>query len=337
MSSEKGADYFSLSTKKAASPFIQSRTKAYSMRLMIEVIVWLTLLTGAGRAFALDYLNAAMQNQVRLAPKSYAGGLYKLLGEELVDSKWHVAQWGILQELPNATDCLGTCTDGTWQTANKHGYVRLARTLNLGQTVELKQDSTEVGYACTEYDLFLEPNGLTAYPGYAAAVVPEDGLPSLGTVTNFHVQVLQQVVSARHGTRCPPPYNLATTVIGLVFHNRWSGEGFFYQIITYDSREFQFDGTWFARTAPYGVNDDIFTNYAQSRLVPGGLGVFYDIDIAARLRELIEAPSSPVVDKDMNHWKFVGAYFGSMVNGEAVITSRVSLIRVFTEAPESPA
>ena len=301
------------------------------MKRIAGVFVLLALLSPPPATFALDYLNTSMQNKIRMAPKNYNRTLYESLGELGTAPRWHVAQWGILQELPNFTNCLGLCDDGLWQTGNAHGYVKVSNSLNLGNTVELHQDSGDAGYACEEYDLFFEPNEVTGYPAYPAAVLPEASLPSLGAVTNFRVQVLQQVVSAIHGTRCPRPYNLASTVIALVFHNRFSSEGLFYQIITYDSRDFPFDGSWFFTTPPYGVNDDILTNYGQPRLVPGGLSIFYDIDVAARLKSLIQSSGSPVADKEVNHWKFVGAYFGSMVNGEAVITSRLSLIRIFSD------
>ena len=123
--------------------------------------------------------------------------------------------------------------------------------------------------------------------------------------------------------------------MALVFGNDVTGEALFYQVITYDSRGATSNGAWYFTSSPYGVNDDV-TLYGQPFLTPGTSSILYDIDVAARLRTLIQTsphlPGEPTgPSKNPANWKLSDAYFGSLVNGEARIVSRHSQIRLFSD------
>jgi hypothetical protein len=104
----------------------------------------------------------------------------------------------------------------------------------------------------------------------------------------------------------------------------------FYQIITYDSRDYFFDmfyfdqGTWSNPYTTYGVDDsvEIYGETPLTRRKPKS----YDLNVAGRLKEIVlSGPAS--LDKNLDHWKVAGAlYFGSILNGEATIRSRISSI-----------
>jgi hypothetical protein len=295
---------------------------------------------------AFDYLNSPIQGRIRNAPSHQNGTLYPIIGEGFQRPHWHIAQWGIRHELSNITDCLGSCSDRAWQVRNAtgSGRVKFRYSYSRGNVVELSQNTLASRFLgcdpAQEFDLFLEPNAAVGavdnYPGYPEGFIPLAQRPSLGMVTNLHVQVRQKVVTATQGTRCLSPYNLATTVIALVFRNGVTGHSLFYQIISYDSRGASFRTSWFATVPPfYGVNDSA-TVYGQPLLTPGSGSVRYDIDVAKRVKSLIQSsphlPGKPGEKyKNPHNWKLVGAYFGSAINGEAAIASEYSEIRIFSD------
>ena len=60
--------------------------------------------------------------------------------------------------------------------------------------------------------------------------------------------------------------------------------------------------------------------------LPKGHERTYNLNIIDRLKQVVlEGPAS--LDKDLHHWKVAGGlFFGSWVNGEAVIHSKISSI-----------
>ncbi|MSQ47228.1 MAG: hypothetical protein EXR78_02380 [Deltaproteobacteria bacterium] len=297
-------------------------------------------------SFARDYLRSPLPNKIYLASKIDGQPFYGLVGEKGKKSRWYIAQWGIRFEFPAVIDCLGSCTDRTWQVRNADdsGRIKFTHTGPTGNVADLTQDtfgSRLIGCDPTqEFDLLLLPTNTTHavdnYPGSPEGWVKPSRRPTLGAVTNLHIQVRQEVVSATQGTRCNAPYNLASTLIGVVFLNQVTGHTLFYQIVSYDSRNASFNGSWFMTEAPYfGVNDDMAV-YNRPLLVSGAPSVWYDIDIAERVKFLIR--TSPYLPgdtigphKDLKNWQLAQVYFGSLINGEAALTSRHSEIRLYSE------
>ncbi len=249
------------------------------MRLhqLIVTFVISALLTAP--ALARDYLRSSLPSKVYLASKIDGQPFYGIVGEKGKRPRWHIAQWGIRFEFPAITDCLGSCSDRTWQVQNADdsGRIRFTSSPQTGNVAELTQDTFGPRFiSCDpaqEFDLFIVPTPVAGavdnFPGFPAGLLAPSKRPSLAATSTLHVQIRQEIVSAIQGTRCDSPYNLASTVIGVVFLNDTVGQALFYQIVSFDSRGATVNGNWFMTEPPYyGVNDDV-TIYGQSLLVLG--------------------------------------------------------------------
>jgi hypothetical protein len=296
-------------------------------RKMKNCLALFCLLLPCSNAQGFSYLWPDSLAVLQTAPAVYTGQLSGRLGEMwYVSPSWHVAQWGIEEELPTTIDCLGNCYDNEWQTANAYATIYAK-----DGTLTLRQDSRDDNFGCREFDLYIEPNDLLTYsltyPDSASGLLPFSDRPSLADSKNLVVEVTQEVREASHDTRCPPGWNLATTLIALTFLNTTSDQVIFYQLITYDSRGEHFTGFWFfSGPTEYGVNDSVDV-LGFSPLVLHEGPVAYSINVLSRVTELIANGPEPL-DKDLHHWKVSGLYLGSATNGEARIVSSHSNINL---------
>jgi len=260
------------------------------------------------------------------------GQHYGQVGYYPPDSRWHIAQWGILNRLPAKTKRYGK----GWKTQNKDGSVSYLPSPSGGYVVDFKQDSRNPNYGSTEFDLFLEPNHFI-YPTLPQNLMHYDNQPSLGSLTAVLMKAWQMIVYAWHGERGSlmtgiPGSDLASTLLAVAMINPYTSpqQILFYQVITYDSRGLVFNkdwfdnGTWDEPYMTYGVDDSV-QNYGMQALTIGNERR-YNLNIIDRLKQVVqEGPAS--LDKDLHHWKVAGGlYFGSWVNGEAVIHSKISSI-----------
>jgi hypothetical protein len=279
-------------------------------------------------AWGFSYLRAEPGPRFLLAPKVYTGDLWGPVGEGASIPSWHIAQWGIRQELPTQTDCLDDCTNGIWQIQNDDAAVRVFMSPTQGRVVELAQDSMHPDYGCGEFDLFLEPNEEHVYPRYQSAFGPLSGRPTLAQQTRIVFAIVQEVLSATAGRRCAPYVDLAGVGFAFISLNTavTPRQVLYYQIVTYDSRGLTFDAFWFAAGMTgtggheFGVSDSVqILGFAP--LTPGGGAVGYRMDILPRLRALIAA-GPPGLERDLTKWQLRGMYLGSGTNGAAKIVSR---------------
>jgi hypothetical protein len=254
---------------------------------------------------------------------------------------WHLSQWGIKEDLPDSTDCLGDCTDGTWQTANQYGSLLVVR--NGGHYLwQMSHSKSLSEYPCMhEVDMFAETTngGVNAtfpggdYPGYPDALTHV----RLSDLASLTLEATQRVVSVSQGHTCPYPYDLASTMLAFFFENTADRrQRFYYQIITYDSRGLYPppSGWWFPAGDPqwWGVNDGAPT-YGQPYLTPGGTSYRYRMNIYDRVVGFIKSgrvsESGRPLDSDLSHWELHSIYLGSYIDGEASITSQVSRVKVY--------
>ena len=106
-------------------------------------------------------------NKLRMAPSTHTGSLYSWMGEFGSNAtNWHVAQWDTIGDITwDGWTCLGNCGDGTWSNQRPisggtiYGKVKMYNSyFGMSNVVELTQNSSDAGFGCGEYDLFLEPN-----------------------------------------------------------------------------------------------------------------------------------------------------------------------------------
>ncbi len=261
-----------------------------------------------------SYLTPYSLSSIRISPKTYTGGLSPVIGHAKFPVQWHVAQWGILDELPITPVWLGA---NHWQLSNAYGIVE---SKNDEGTLRLSLDSTNAQFGCGEFDLNIEPDVKFVYPAYPEPMLPFDDRPTLATATNLRYGALQEVSSAFQGTRCPGVENLASTMMALTFLNLTSHQVIFYQVVTYDSRGAEFNGFWFfSGPTEFGVNDSV-DRLGGNALKVGEGPLFYDLDILPRIK--IHIANGPTgLDKDLSHWKVSGLYLSANTNGEAKIDS----------------
>lgn len=253
---------------------------------------------------------------IYLAPPIYDKTLYGPVGFFGVTPRWHIAQWGIQEPLPKEKISLKR---GSWKVENRHAAV----TYQKSGTYILKQDSRNLDTGCgwpgSEFDLLLEPNEARAYPGYPEGFILEGERPYLADMKSLHVMFTSRLRIAGHGKRCGEHKNLASSLVGIVFHSDKKNHGLFYQIVTYDSRTMSFSSSWFDKNAPYGVSDSVEV-FGYPPLVVGGAAQVYTLDIADRVKDHIQ--NGPLgIDKDLSNWRVFGIYFGSYTNGEGWITT----------------
>jgi hypothetical protein len=259
-------------------------------------------------------------NKLWLASKDCVKGMYAQVGLIGQDSRWHIAQWDILEELPNKTIDLGNNSWNSWQIENKYATVKVFPAYS-GYRVELKQDSSDTRFGCNEFDLLLEPNcwynNEPACNNVPLGIINLDQIPTLDKISNLNMKLSSRVIEAYHGNRCGNGLDLASTLFAIIFENMFQKQNdgrsrvLFYQIVTFDSRKAYFNGGWFDTAPHYGIDDSIQI-YKKPHLVPGRRAIRYNVDIADRIKKLIQkGPTNdylnkndlPELDKDLSHWR----------------------------------
>ena len=262
-----------------------------------------------------SYLKPYSFTSIRVSPKVYTKVLSPVVGNGKYPALWHVDQWGIVDELSTTPVWL---TPKKWQLSNGQGTIR--STAN-GDLIRLTLDSSDPRFGCGEFDLNLEPNAEVVYPGYPVGVTLLEQNPTLDISSSLRFGALQSVESVFQGTRCPEGQNLATMMMALTFRNIINGQTLFYQVVTYDSRGAQFNGTWFAAgPSDFGVSDSIDI-FSQSPLKASDGPQFYDLEVLPRVKTLISnGPAG--LDTNLSRWKVKDLYLSANVNGEAKIDSK---------------
>jgi hypothetical protein len=259
--------------------------------------------------------------------------IYGSIGPKGVSSRWHIAQWG--SKNPLSPDWRRYAINQAWYTKGQDGSTRV-RTLKSyrgGRRVELMHSTLSPAFGChTEFDLFLEPNDPT-YSNYPQGFAHHNATPPLSAMKTLRLKAFQEVLHAYQGRRCAAPFDLAGTILAVVFINYHTNpnppQTFFYQFNTYDSRLEDYPGWFFTGNYGGGFNNwgysEYYDYYGYTELLPGRSGKIYDINIASRVKELISsAPGN--LDRELSHWKVKGMYVGSMLNGEATIRSVVDSV-----------
>lgn len=263
--------------------------------------------------------------------------IYGRIGLRDASSRWHIAQWG--NKYPLSLDWR-YATYGVWYTNNQDRSARVRTFVSPrgGRTMELGHNTLAPTFGCnSEFDLFLEPNDPT-YSNCPQGFAHYNATPPLSAIMTLRLKAFQKVLSAYQGKRCGKPFDLAGTILAVVFVNYNTSpnppQAFFYQFNTYDSRRENYPGWFLAGEYGEGFNnwgyDEYYDYYGYKELVPGRSGKTYDINIAPRVRELIaSAPGN--LDRDLSHWKVKGMYVGSWLNGEAKILSLVDSVDLLYE------
>jgi len=162
---------------------------------------------------------------------------------------------------------------------------------------------------------------------YQRSVLSEDfqftqfqGLAGLRGLTARFAHRLDDI---QHTGTCPPGLILGTTMAGVKFFHPTSGNVLNYQLVTFDSRGFVFDGLWWnyqigSGQQVFGVNDSVQT-YGMGSLPPD-VERFFSVPVLERVRTLI-AGNPLGLDKDPSHWVVRGFYSGVATHGQARIDS----------------
>ncbi len=185
-------------------------------------------------------------------------------------------------------------------------------------SLSLGQDTINTPVSCSqELNVFL----------YQESVLPEDfqlsTLQGLGGLRGLTVRFSHWVNAVAQTETCPSPVVLAATLVGIKFWNPFTQTVLNYQIVTFDSRGAEFDGTWWSFPAAngetvYGVNDSLGV-YGMGTLLPSG-GNIFSLNVLERVKELIG--SNPFgLEADPRHWRVKGVYSGNTTNGQASIQS----------------
>src|SRR5215475_735075 len=91
---------------------------------MLKYLALFFLLVPCSNVQGFSYLYPYSLANLQIAPSVYTGDLSLPLGEmEGAPSAWHIAQWGIVEDLLPTIDCLGNCYDNEWQVANTYAAI----------------------------------------------------------------------------------------------------------------------------------------------------------------------------------------------------------------------
>jgi len=161
-------------------------------------------------------------------------------------------------------------------------------------------------------------------------MIPIEQRPTLDQIGSLTVSFFHRVDSVEEPNPCPPPLNVANTLIGVEFVDTATGQRVWYHLVSYDSRGLTFRGAWFLNgPQEFLVADDVAV-YGWLPLTPGEGGHLYAVDIASRVKALLQAGGP---DTDLSHWKVAGFYSGTMTNGHARIQSAHGLLGLSDDTP----
>lgn len=300
---------------------------------MRKSLVCLGLLVGllgnAGPAWTFEYLSQpvfegfqsvhATTRPVRLSESPPGPGWW--LGAELRDSSCPTCEFPefLLSGGPSSTPSFKFGPPGAPYHFVAGNDTRTIEAEVGDTSLGINQDTTLVPVSCQqELNTFL----------YSESVLSEEfqlaqlqGLARLRGLTARFAHRLRSEV--QHGDTCPASLTLGTTMAGIKFFNPFTGTVLNYQIVTSDSRGFEFDWLWWSFQAAngetvYGVNDSVNV-YGMGSLTVGVERIF-SLNVLPRVRELIA--ENPVgLDKDPSHWVVRGFYSGTATHAQARIES----------------
>jgi hypothetical protein len=241
---------------------------------------------------------------------------------------WYFAQWGIPADLPGGVRVPG---GADWQVGNPNARVNWIAS---SRTYELAQDGATSSLPCgREENLFLAPTTQADYPGHAVGLMPS--LP-LSQLASLDVAFGLQLVEERVEPRCADAPNYAAYTLGIVLTDDRvpQPQALYYQVMFRDSRGSApislrwcpgYEG---ADTPVFCVDDGLATVYGESEPVVGGERRPYTLDLLAPLQRVIASnhvkAGAPrrALDPDASHWRVTGLYYGQIVMGGSVPTSR---------------
>jgi hypothetical protein len=240
---------------------------------------------------------------------------------------WYFAQWGIPEELPGG---VRTAPGADWEVANPHARVAW---LAQARAYELAQNGAMGALPCgAEENLFLAPTTPNDYPRHAVGMLPS--LP-LSQLVRLEASFGLDVAYERVEQRCLTAPNYAAYAVALVLTDDATPEPqtLFYQVMLRDSRGLAVAKRWCpgyedADSPVFCVDDSLGPVYGQPGPVVGGGRRAYVLDLLPQLRNVLAtrhaksgAPAR-VLDGDASHWHVTGLYYGQIIMGGAVPTSR---------------
>ncbi|HEV8711468.1 MAG TPA: hypothetical protein VGX03_01410 [Candidatus Binatia bacterium] len=285
-----------------------------------------------------------LTTQLSVAPVRFTGNLDGPIGE-LTAMNWHLAQWGAPHPLSLVVNCLGNCNDGSWQTSSADGRQWATVFSGCPTKYYLQQAFSGSLFAdCDEVDFFIEPNSAHAYPNFSEGMIPRAERPKLGQPAQYRVAWTQDLLGGFHGGRCGTNLSVYNTLGAVLFHNdvtdpeRTLNHYVFYQLVSFDSRGFTFNGFWF-QTSPgqggWGVSDSVDV-YGYTYDAVDGQPKTFDINFKDRLISLLQhnpyLPCGTIPGLcDANNWTPESPYFGSLATGEAAGHTAFWSIRVYAQ------
>ena len=209
----------------------------------------------------------------------------------------------------------------------------------LGQTATTTcQDS---GDNPIEFDLFVQPNSSAFVPTNPSGILPPSGypggaLPNLGEITTIEFKGTATVVKASQSTSSIDcGVNQSGAMVSLVL-NSTNGQTLYYQLdLSLECYPGAFSGEgcygykpteyFFSGSNPYGIDDPISSYSGQSLLAPGHSINMSSLNLASRLKNLIESGSPDgTMNTHLADWFITGMYFGQHAWGRANLETKWS-------------
>ena len=234
------------------------------------------------------------------------------------------------QNDPYPTDPNPLTRDGTWLTQNGIGITIQSYRESSREFIQINANLTGGGPPynnCDELDLFLAARAdVDSGFGLAKQMLGRAEQGTLAQMTSLRLKVSHQNIITQQGTGCGAVGDYAGGLISIELLAD-NGQHLHYQVWTFDSSPFPWNGDWFDATLEdnlwAGVNDDVNV-YGASLLTAGGAKITYDLDIAARLKSLITNAPVTGLEKDFSQWKIVEVVTGVVIGGHAWLNLKVS-------------
>jgi hypothetical protein len=228
---------------------------------------------------------------------------------------WNLAQWAIPAAL---TPTYGPSSG--WQTANAYARLQYHATEASGTNVyELAQNGNTTALPCgTETDLFLGTGDPSTYSGSPDGFAESAALSALTAAT---MSVGMKVVYEQYNARCPTNY--VGYISALILSNSTAHQTLFYQIHLRDSRGVYPNMWWcpgYPSNGSYCVDDDV--RVLGGATVPANnTRVNNTVNVLSRLKQIVATGYSGL-DTNPANWRIQNAYFGQVLQGGMIPTSR---------------
>lgn len=266
-----------------------------------------------------------------------------------IESRWHIAQWGIDPNNPLLPFKYGNRL--SWQVRTRDAKVHVSsygrqRMVDLWHSTEdpyynEKQNCYDPNtfYPSAEFDLLILPNMANDPDLPNDSDLPQNFLryeatPSLSQINQLYLQAQQRLIDVGTSYRCG--YDSAVALLAVVFINTVvdPAQKLYYHITTFDTRwpnqnvdGWFYNGEIFEGIANYGYDDSITHGYYLRPLVRRGAWCNMTLNIRNRVAHLVEtSPNS--IDKDLSHWKVYFMYAGSAIFGKGQIQSQLKGINL---------